>query len=509
MLTVLIADDEPLTLQGIRNGIPWEELGIDTVLTAKNGINALEVLNGREPDILLTDVYMPRMDGIALARKVRAQFPQCTILFLTGYTRETYLRSAIEVKAEHYINKPVNTEELYEIFDDIIEKVQERQKAKYQLEQSYQIILAMMLSRNSVNPRELQETANAADFGILMKKPFCCVEFFMLNLDGHSVEEHDMDFEQMQMGIMHLFSSQGLIPLAYLDPENRIICFVFFRYAGQDRKLVKNLILKYRKKLPDECAIAISETAYSLEDSHQIFIEASERLQASFYLGTSSILEKSLMISHSDNMLSKLTGSIKEAIISGQYARVIDLFRELRDELVTVMPPLLYTKSLMQEILNLLNSQGEALSGITTDAYGRNDFFDNILTLDGCIGILLEKTNFLIHGHESGKYLAERAQTIIKHELSNTNLSITFLSDKMNITAPYLCYLFKQQYHETINHFINKTRTEKAKNLLSLSGLRIYEIAKQCGYSSTNYFTRTFKRFTGLLPTQYRRESKI
>jgi len=492
MPIVLIADDEPLTLRGIRDGIPWKELGIDTVLTAKNGINALEVLNDRKPDILLTDVYMPRMDGIALARKVRAQFPQCAILFLTGYTKEAYLRSAIEVKAEHYINKPVNTEELYEILDDIVEKIEERQKAKHQLELSYQVILAMMLSRNFVNPRVLQEVINAADFSILIKKPFCCAEFFVLNLDDTPTEGRDIDFEQIQIGITHLFSSQGLIPLAYLDPENRIICFVFFQNTGQDRKLVKNLILEYRKNLPEECAIALSETAHSLEESHRVFMEASERLQASFYLGTSSVLEKSLLISTPDNMVSKGIDSIKGIIISGQYVKAIDSLKVLHDDLVTAMPPVLYTKSLMQEILNLLNSQ-----------------FDNIPTLDGCIDILTEKINFLIHGHESGKYLAERARGIIKYELANTNLSITFLSDKMNITAPYLCYLFKQQYHETINHFINKTRIEKAKNLLSLSGLKIYEIAEQCGYSSTNYFTRTFKKVTGILPTQYRRETKI
>jgi hypothetical protein len=164
----------------------------------------------------------------------------------------------------------------------------------------------------------------------------------------------------MQIGITHLFSSQGLIPLAYLDPENRIICFVFFRNASQDRKLVKNLILEYRKNLPKECAIAISETAHSLEESHRIFIEASERLQASFYLGTSSVLEKSLLISTPDNMASKLIDSIKESIISGQYVKAIDLLKVLHDDLITAMPPLFYTKSLIQEILNLLNSQGEA-----------------------------------------------------------------------------------------------------------------------------------------------------
>jgi two-component system response regulator YesN len=148
-------------------------------------------------------------------------------------------------------------------------------------------------------------------------------------------------------------------------------------------------------------------------------------------------------------------------------------------------------------------------SGITADVYDRKDFFDNIPTLEGCIDILAEKINCLVHGNESGKYLAERTRAIIKHGLANTNLSLTRLSDKMNISAPYLCYLFKHQYHETINHFINKTRIEKARNLLSLSELKIYEIAEQCGYSSTNYFTRTFKKVTGILPTQYRRETKI
>ena len=508
MLTVLISDDEPLTLRGIRDGIPWKDLGLDTVLTARNGINALEVLDGREPDILLTDVYMPRMDGIALAKKIRAQFPQCTILFLTGYTKEAYLRSAIEVKAEQYINKPVNMEKLYEILDGVVEKKQEQLRIKQQQEQSHRVTLGIMLSRTSISSRELEKAIKAADLGIIYGKPFCCLGFHIPLGDDSSRGKGEINFQKIQTGINDIFQGRGFIPLSYIDQENRIICFMFFMNANQNKEAVRSLICSYRKNLPAECAIALSETGLTLEASSRVYNEVREGLETSFYLGVSPILENPGQVPNNAGSTGINADNLKDAIINGQYTNAMLLLQTLQNDLTEAMPPVFYAKSLLQEILNLLKNQRERSAASPEPASDEGASFMNISTIDGCIGIVAEKINDQVTGHESGNLLAKRAQVIIKHELGNTNLSITFLTDKMNITAPYLCYLFKRHFKETINHYINRLRIEKAKNILASTQLKINEIAELCGFSGVNYFTRTFKKTAGILPTQYRREKQ-
>ena len=112
MIKVLIVDDEIFTRQGIIAEIPWSKLGLIEIEQAYDGINALEVARAFNPDILLTDVRMPRMNGIELSFKLRELYPTCEIIFLSGYSDKEYLKSAIKLKAVSYVEKPIDIEEL-------------------------------------------------------------------------------------------------------------------------------------------------------------------------------------------------------------------------------------------------------------------------------------------------------------------------------------------------------------------------------------------------------------
>jgi two-component system response regulator YesN len=223
MPLILLVDDEALTRNGIRDHIAWDEIGIDTVLTARNGIEALEVLAGRSPDILITDIRMPRMDGIDLANRIRGRFPDCAILFLSGYSDEEYLRSAIKLKAEQYVNKPVNLEILSETLGEITEDIRQRRREQRRAEMSSRVVLGLMMSRQSVSRGELREALASAR--LEPGYPLFCVIFKAEVSDDSSGEEPDM--KQLQDEINSLFSGCGYIPVIYADAENMVVCFLF------------------------------------------------------------------------------------------------------------------------------------------------------------------------------------------------------------------------------------------------------------------------------------------
>ena len=110
MYRLLLADDETATREGILEAINWRELGIGEVQSAKNGIAALEIAAEFVPDILLTDIKMPRMNGIDLAYKIRELNPDCSILIMSGYSEVDYLKSAIHLSAVNFVDKPVEIE---------------------------------------------------------------------------------------------------------------------------------------------------------------------------------------------------------------------------------------------------------------------------------------------------------------------------------------------------------------------------------------------------------------
>ncbi|MGD8401532.1 MAG: response regulator [Bacillota bacterium] len=112
MYRVIIADDEEVTCDSLHKIIPWNRLGIEQVITVKNGLEALALAQMFRPDILITDICMPKMDGLKLATHIRKLFPKCKIIFLTGYADKAYLKTAIHLKADSYIEKPINQEEI-------------------------------------------------------------------------------------------------------------------------------------------------------------------------------------------------------------------------------------------------------------------------------------------------------------------------------------------------------------------------------------------------------------
>ena len=107
MYNLLIVEDETFTREGLLNHISWKNLEIKTVRTAANGRDALEIMKHFHPDIILTDIKMPHMNGIELVSNIRESDQDCKVIFLSGYSDKEYLLSAIALKAECFIEKPI------------------------------------------------------------------------------------------------------------------------------------------------------------------------------------------------------------------------------------------------------------------------------------------------------------------------------------------------------------------------------------------------------------------
>ena len=111
-MKLLIVDDEELTRTGVISSIDWKALGIEEVLQADDGINGLEIARKYRPEIILCDVRMPRMTGIAMLEKLENILPDSIPIFMSGYSDKDYLKAAIKLKAVSYIEKPLNPSEI-------------------------------------------------------------------------------------------------------------------------------------------------------------------------------------------------------------------------------------------------------------------------------------------------------------------------------------------------------------------------------------------------------------
>ena len=113
-MRLLIADDEQYTREGLRNVFDWDALGIHEVMLARDGKDALTIARWFLPDVVITDIKMPRMDGILFARELTGFLPQCKLLFISGYMEVDYFKNALQLSAVDYVLKPIDKEQLYD-----------------------------------------------------------------------------------------------------------------------------------------------------------------------------------------------------------------------------------------------------------------------------------------------------------------------------------------------------------------------------------------------------------
>ena len=128
MYTMMIADDEPSSRQGLCECFPWQKYGIDIIAQAKDGLEAKEILTARKPDILLTDIRMPKMNGIELSKFIRKEHSGTKIVFISAYDDLDYFKAAMKLDAADYIIKPINFSELSDVLKKVIQELDEEKQ---------------------------------------------------------------------------------------------------------------------------------------------------------------------------------------------------------------------------------------------------------------------------------------------------------------------------------------------------------------------------------------------
>ncbi len=123
MVRLMIVEDEENTRRGLRQFVPWGELGVSEICEAEDGLEALKVFAEENPDLILSDVRMPRMNGLEFARRIHECAPDCKIIFLSGFSDKEYLKAAIKLGAVDYIEKPLVMSELKAVVRRAVEEI--------------------------------------------------------------------------------------------------------------------------------------------------------------------------------------------------------------------------------------------------------------------------------------------------------------------------------------------------------------------------------------------------
>ena len=520
MIKVMIVDDRPLFRQYLRTNIEWEKYGFMICSEAKNGLDALGKAKDSPPDVLLTDINMPLMDGLELVEKMLEEHPDLDVVLITGHSEFEYARKAIQLGVCNYIVKPFEKEELILTLlklKDNINRVCEAELENENKEKTLQeLLFQQLIYREQVqNAKEIAE--NFRRLGISLNTK----QFITIVVEIHRTEAIDTDnyvWKNTIINLVHqMFQSDKNI-YVFSDYEGRIIMLLEKSEQEHDPLLkhdLNKLIKLIKTYLSFNITIGVGRPFSGFDGIRKSYLEGISATRANYEMESSKIIYYD-EISSKDKKYIFYSAETNEVIL--KHLRNSDIqeienviaatYRELRQKNTLHE----FADMIYQGLMSLLFSYIYQAGLQIQDIFGEKSLIVNRLKekdLDKQFYTLIEfykkTTSFTKRFQNTRSYtIARGAMEYIEENYQRDNLSVKDIATSQYINETYLRTIFKKETGMAVNEYITKVRLEKAKTLLKTTEYRLSHIAELVGYCDASYLSKIFKKVVGVNPSQYR-----
>lgn len=532
MLKVLIADDENKVCQLIKTLVDWTSLDMQVVASAENGIEALEKIRTLNPDIVITDIRMPGYDGLELVRLGKEHNSRTEFVIISGYRHFEYAQSAIRYGVNSYLLKPIKKDELMDTLRKLGEKLREKteqlsyeEKVKRTLKSDEETLRQTFLS-DVVNRRskELLKTPLESinqDFHYGMEPGSFCIG--ILKLDGHVFD----DEENLRFMADKVRGAMGrMLPEATCEYEMLASgSFLYFLLNFEEDS--KNHVRRQMKMLLDEMRVQggilkdiavtlslgtacsdLAELDTSLKNAH-LLIE--ERLMA----GTGKLLEGELPVKESfadSDLFAEFNTRMSQALESLEVFPVREALLQLKGQMlamrgITGHEILQMTKEVCNLYLFFMKNYRIRMEDDFLENY--NAGADNCASAGELFDYLIRKITVSYDKAARLKRQDEnRPIRVVKQYIGEhygEALTLEQVSAVAELSPAYLSTVFKKDTGMTFLEYLSKVRMDMAKQLLKETSCTVADICEKVGYSDVRYFTKTFTKYSGLKPNEYRK----
>ncbi|GGI46405.1 DNA-binding response regulator [Paenibacillus marchantiophytorum] len=515
MHKVLIVDDERAIRLGLVNFVAWASADCEVVGEAINGLEAIEKIQELAPEIIVTDVKMPGMNGIELAKYIHEKVLPIKVIILTGYTDFSYAQAALKYNVVDFVLKPTEPVQLIAAVT----------KAKAQLLAAVEVDYSLSLLKNKIidYSEALREKFIKDVFDGVIKTNSAIADKaneLELNLTSYYVllfEIHNTNAEDIKQ----------LISLAFKDYTFYTVCLkesqlgTLISFKDENSYLLFELCSEILRTLEGfisaPISIGISNPHLNIMELKTAYEETSISLTSRFYNKT----ENSLCIysnyvnslCHEEKFSTNTSvENILDEIKVGNGPEFSRLISELFEQLRATKQPIDYIKNtginLCFAFQALLSNYNLSFSSFTKEEqpiYKQIVACTSALKLSQLIVELASEVSIklAIITKQNNLIIIKTMRYINENYKSSITLKI--LSDYVHTNSSYLSRLFKKETGDTVTKTINKVRLEKAKELLSTTDLKTYEVAEEVGIPDPSYFSIIFKKYTGVSPKDYSR----
>ncbi|MBS4206582.1 response regulator [Bacillus sp. FJAT-50079] len=512
MYTMIIIDDEDLVIESLMSIVEWDKHMINVVGTATNGQTGMNMILNKNPDIVLTDIRMPGLNGLELIAESKKHLPDTIFIIISGHAEFNYAKSAIELEVIDYLIKPIEIDSIINVIKKAIHQREQKnnvllrgeQIKKYRIALVEKYFLDLLLGIKVNNVELKQEYSSFAVFCIGHKDKNWASKF---NLNAAK--------ERMR----HILDDSNFQAFPYLIDEKVIIIIAHINQSFDNIKLAEKINILIQKEMSILPTIGIGNIYSEELDIYNSYKESQKAFQTGLYLDK-DIVHFSEFLNMNKNLPSNY---IKETEVFFRTKKVnyqlsCQLIDILIDDAIKERLSSSTLRKIGYEFLNQLEGFFKEEYGIDIkyffkEKYSLYEQLDNLICINETREFLKRIVKlFFDHVEKNRVSPKEKLILDVKKYLEDNYenaINLDEIAKNFYISSSYLSSLFSEFVGLTISDYLLKLRMNRAKELLRTTNLKVDKISKLVGYENYRYFSQVFKKNVKTTPSLYRLQRLI
>ncbi len=532
MLKILVVDDEKLIRKGLAKTINAFDRGYKVIGEAANGVEAIENIEREKPDVVITDIKMPKMGGVELITNLEKRFPSIKKIVLSGFDEFDYVRDTMKRGATDYLLKPVD----FELLGELLKKIEDDIKSE---KQSNTNMLDLKIKLNQSFPlfkdqfiKELICEGKCSSFDNIEEKlqyfsirlPIGRYQVIIVSIDNykHTYEEIGPEQSKIDTFIKRNISEESVSYytdfFSFMDDMGLVIACSVSENNQEMIDLISNeIFINLTNNTPLNYTISVGRPVDSFEKLKESYDSALDTLMKRFYLTGSNILKfdgnrkcfnKSQLKILTDNYQIRLRSCVD--VVNDQ--QIAEVMGELCMKLGEMSAEPSDAVKVLIDIFMKLQVENVNFKEAVVETFGFDysyeknlNLFDTLHEMNKYTCNVYKKTISKLkemYGRKDTKLIELVKDYILNHY--KEDITLTKVADAVYVNPNYLSEIFKSQTGENFVDYFTRVRIEKAKELIKDIKSKTYTVGELVGYDDPAYFSKVFKKVVGVSPTKYR-----
>ncbi|MDY2923071.1 MAG: response regulator [Eubacterium sp.] len=534
-MKVFLVEDEYIVREGIKNNIDWEKNGYDFCGEASDGELAFPMISEKRPDIVITDIRMPFMDGIELSRMIKEEYPEIKIIILSGHEEFEYAKAAIQIGVEEYLLKPINGDELLQVVNRVAQKIKEENESRETLQEgegdeNFEYAKRQLLSSlidDNASLSDAMEQGKKIHLNLMAQ----CYNIMMLKLQRKNKEQgFSQRIVELYKTMEEILEEQNGQSIVFdRAPEGKVILFMG---SGEEeiRQNMDAFASRFREILPEYEDVtyfgSIGIPVMRLRELGESYDAASHGFSYRFLTEPNQIVDNNTVFDQTreEKTFSCSIGSVDiqnldkqkiESFLKGGEMDEIQFFVEeyMKNTGDAGKNSMIFRQYI---VMDMFFAASHFLAQITDGREQLGEPFESPEQMQKIVSDLEATVTYIkdlftrvmqvrdAQTTEHNSDVVENAKKYISENYHDEELTLNTVAHEVNVSPNHLSAMFSQKTGQTFVKYLTDVRMHRAKELLKCTSKRSNEICEEVGYRDPHYFSHLFKKNVGCSPMQYR-----